>query len=318
MIWVSWRQQRTETLLAAVLLVLLAALFVPIGLHLSSLYDTEGVAACVGRRTDVCNQVLATFGGHAGILRSVLGWLTLLPGLIGVALAAPVVLELENGSVSFGWTQGVTRLRWTATKLGVAVLSALLASGVLTLLLMFYRRALDAVYGRMDSSVFDVEGIVPLAYVLFALGLGLAVGVVWRRTVPSVVVAFLGYIGGRLFVDSWLRQRLTTPLTATWGFHAQGPRLDKAWILWQGPSDRAGHPFTAGPRVLQECVQDTGPGIKSVTEECLARHGAGFNHAVYIPASHFWFLQAVEAALFAGVGLALIGFATWWLLRRAE
>jgi hypothetical protein len=197
------------------------------------------------------------------------------------------------------------------------MLSALLASGGLTLLLTFYRRPFDAIYGRMETSDFDVEGIVPLAYVLFALGLGLAVGVVWRRTAPSIVVAQLGYIGGRIFVDSWLRQRLTTPLTATWGFHAHGPRLDKAWILWQGPSDRAGHPFRASPHVLDACVQSVGA-AKSVAAACLARHGAGFNHAVYIPANRFWPLQGVEAALFAGIGGVLITFAAWWLLRRAD
>lgn len=319
MIWVSWRQQRAETLLAAGLLLLVAALFVPVGIHLAAMYDQQGIAACVGKRTEACQQALSNFGASAGILRSALGWFTLLPGLLGVALAAPLVLELENGTVFFGWTQGVTRARWLAAKLGVAVVSALVASGALTLILMWYRRPLDAAYGRLDNAVYDVEGIVPLSYVLFALGLGLAVGVVWRRTAPSVVLAFLSYVGGRVFVDSWLRQRLTTLHSATWGFRSPGPILDRAWIVFQGPSDRAGRPFHGGFGVLQACAHTTGGrGFKGVDPACLARHGAGFNHAVYVPASSFWPLQAVEFALFGGVGIALLGFAAWWILRRAE
>ena len=47
--------------------------------------------------------------------------------------------------------------------------------------------------GRMENSVFDSEGIVVFGYMLFALGLALAIGVVWRRAVPFV--AFVAYVG---------------------------------------------------------------------------------------------------------------------------
>jgi hypothetical protein len=40
-------------------------------------------------------------------------------------------------------------------------------------------------------------------------------------------------------------------------------------------------------------------------------------HAVYHPASHFWALQSVETALFAGTALVMIGFAAWWTWERA-
>ena len=45
MIWVAWRQQRSETLMAIVVLALLAALFVPTGLEMASRYDRDGLAA---------------------------------------------------------------------------------------------------------------------------------------------------------------------------------------------------------------------------------------------------------------------------------
>ena len=49
-IWVAWRQQRTETLIAVVVLALLAALLVPTGLEMASRYDHDGLSACARRR----------------------------------------------------------------------------------------------------------------------------------------------------------------------------------------------------------------------------------------------------------------------------
>src|SRR5262249_43426281 len=172
-----------------------------------------------------------------------MAWFTLLPGLIGIALAAPILLDLESGTFRLAWTQSITRGRWIATRFGVAVATSLVAGGLLAVLFTWYRAPLDKVYGSFDSTSFDLEGAASLCYVLFALGLALAVGVAWRRTAPAVVTAFLVYVASRLFVDGWLRQRFATPLTATWGVRARGPNLDRAWVLWSGMSDRAGHPF---------------------------------------------------------------------------
>ncbi|MBV8256727.1 MAG: hypothetical protein JOZ56_10250 [Actinobacteria bacterium] len=318
MTWLSWREQRTETLLALGLLALLAALLVPVGLHLETLYRQDNVAACLTQATEACHQAMGNFGNGAGALRSVLTWLTLLPGLLGAALAAPIILDLESGASVFAWTQGVTRTRWLATRLGVALLTSLAAAGALTLLVTWYRRPLDSAFGRFDNGVFDLEGTVPLAYAAFALGLGLAVGVVWRRTALSLIVGFLAYVGSRVFVDSWLRERYEAPLGATWGIRQPEPALRGAWILSSGPSDKAGHPFTGGFQVIESCARGVGGGIKSVDPACLARHGAGFNHAIYQPASRFWLFQGIETALFGGLAIVLIGFAAWWLLSRVE
>jgi hypothetical protein len=314
-IWLSWRQQRTETVLAAAMVALLAALLVPVGIHLASLYDHDAVAHCLGaRKTPVCEQTLADFGGHAGILRNVLPWLTLLPGLIGIALAAPILLDLENGTFRLAWTQSVTRGRWIATRFSLALVTSLAAGGLLAILLTWYRGPLDKVFGRFDGAAFDLEGVVPLGYVVFALGLGLAIGVIWRRTAPAVVTAFVAYVASRLFVDGWLRQRFATPLSATWRMNAPGPNLNNAWVLWSGPSDRAGHRFNGGFPVLQACGRSSPNGDKMLNAHCLARHGAGFSHAVYEPASRFWEFQGIETALFGGIGLLLIALAAWRIL----
>ena len=54
MIWLTWRQQRTETLIALAALALVAALLVPTGLHIASVYHSDGIAACLAQDGNAC------------------------------------------------------------------------------------------------------------------------------------------------------------------------------------------------------------------------------------------------------------------------
>jgi len=313
-IWLGWRLQRTETIVTAALLALLAVAFVPEGIHLANLFDQQHVARCINSQTQACSFVVGNFTANAGSLQALFdgGWFNLIPGLIGVALAVPVLLELENGTVRLAWTQSVTRRRWVTTKLGLAVGTVLLAAAGFSLLFTWYQRPFDQIYGRWDK--FDFDWIVPLGYALFALGLALAIGVLLRRSALTLVIAFAIYVAGRLFVESWLRKRFIAPLSSTWGPHSAGPNLSKAWVISQTPSDRAGRPLPDGASVFQECARTGVHGFKGVSQSCLARHGADFTHAVYQPASRFWEFQGIETALFGGAALLLIAFAAWRLL----
>jgi hypothetical protein len=320
MTWVAWRQQRTETLIAAAILALIVALLVPTGLHMASVYDHDGLSACHGKSTFICNQAVVAFNNRFADLGGLLAWFNLIPGVIGVLLAAPFILELESGTYRLAWTQSVTRRRWLAGKLGITVAAALLAALAMTALVTWWRIPLDHLHGRMETNVFDFEGIVAFGYVLFALGLTLAIGAVWRRTVPAVIIGFAGYIIVRIFVQNWLRQRYETPLTATWPMRKGfiGPHLDEAWLLSEVPSDRLGHPMPQSFRIIQSCAGAINNHVGSIDASCLARHGGGYNHAVYQPASRFWLFQGIETALFGGIALALILFAAWWLHERTS
>jgi phosphotransferase system glucose/maltose/N-acetylglucosamine-specific IIC component len=299
MIWLGWRQQRTETVIAAALLAVLAALLVPTGLHIAAAYDTAGVAGCLGHLdTDACGRAVDDFAGRFRQLGNLLAWLTVLPGVIGLLLAAPLVQQLEQRTHRLDWTQSITRGRWLAGKLALAVATALLAALALMLLVTWWRAPFVHIEGRMGNSIYDSEGTVVLAYALFALGLGVAIGAVWRRAVPALVVTFAGYFAVRVFGDTWLRQRLLTPVSATWDVRRSGGRdLSTAWVIEQHPVDAHGH-------ALKEfsCPHNAGG-------SCAIKGGDfSFMHAVYQPASHFWPLQLRETALFAVAGLALLAF----------
>jgi hypothetical protein len=317
--WLTWRRQRTETLIAAGMLALLAVLLVPTGLQMASAYHDRGLSACMTRQTGGCHEAIAAFRNEFDRLGGVLPWFNLIPGAIGVLLAAPFIIELESGTFRLAWTQSITRRRWLAGKLAMTVAAALLAALVMTALLTWWRMPLDHLQGRMATNVFDFEGTAGFGYVLFALGLSLAIGAVWRRTVPAVIVGFAGYTVARIFVQGWLRERYEAPLTSTWpmskGF--TGPNLDKAWVLSEQPSDKLGHPFSQTFDVLRACSQGIGNSVARVDPSCLARHGAGYNHAVFQPAGRFWLFQGIETALFGGAAVVLILFAGWWVHERA-
>jgi len=232
---------------------------------------------------------------------------TLIPGLIGVLLAAPFILELENGTYRLAWTQSITRRRWIATKLAVPIVAALLIAAALILLSTWWREPFVHLNGRMDTVTYDSEGTVVFGYTLFALALALAIGVIWRRAVAAVTIAFVGYLAARIFVDAWLRNRLVAPLKATWrGAAPQPANLNHANIISQTGS---------GPSI--SISQGSGPLGGHLRAVVGLGPGPTTMHAVYQPASHFWPLQGLETTLFGGVALILIAFAAWWTHQRA-
>jgi hypothetical protein len=253
-----------------------------------------------------CGAVVGSFEQRFSKYVDLVGWFNLVPGLFGVALAAPFALELERGTHRLAWTQSITRLRWVTTKLGLAVISTLLAAGVLAAILIWWRRPLVHLDGRMDNGAFDSQGIVILGYALFALGLALAIGAVWRRAIPAVMVAFVGYFVARIFTDSWLRQRFAPTSSITFSARRNDPpRLYHAWVISEGPSNGVGHMLA---RIKISCAPGSG--------KCVFPGPPKYIHAVFVPASGFWSLQLIEFALFGGIAVALIAFAGWWTLYR--
>lgn len=314
MTWLSWRQQRIEALITVVLLALLAVAFIPTGIHVADLFAKLHLARCANRESQACQFAIGNLNVSAGFFNGLLdsGWFNLIPGLIGVALAAPLLLDRENGTTRLAWTQSITRRRWLASKGIVAVATVLVAGAVFSFLFTWYERPFDRLYGRWDK--FDFEGIVPVAYTLFALGLALAIGVLVRRSTAALIVAFGTYVAARLFVESWLRQRFVMPLSATWRVNAPGPNLSHAWVVTEGPSDKAGHLFTGSSDAFQSCAKSGPKGGMTLNAGCMTRHGAGFTHAVYQPTSRFWEFQGIETALFGGIAILLIALAAWRVL----
>ena len=91
MIWVSWRQQRTETLIAAAIIAALAAVLVPTGIAMANSFDRDGLSACLGQSASQgCGSAIESFLMRYQWLDNLTSWFTLVPGLIGVLLGIAV------------------------------------------------------------------------------------------------------------------------------------------------------------------------------------------------------------------------------------
>jgi ABC-type transport system involved in multi-copper enzyme maturation permease subunit len=309
MTWAAWRLQRTETLIALGILALLAALLVPTGISMASAYHQDGLGACLSMNpSPSCANAIGAFQTRFQSIWNTANFFTLVPGLIGVALAAPFILDLEHGTYRLAWTQSITRGRWLAGKIGLPTLTALVASGLLILLFTWWRTPEANLMGRLDSGIFDTTGTVTIGYALFALGLALALGALWRRSAASLTLAFIGYFAVRISVELWLRNHLVAPAHATWKGAQQPSVLYNAHVL-----------SLSGMIHGRPTFQSRGSGFLGGHVSFQAAGGSANNatfHATYIPASDFWSLQLTETALFVGLAILLIGFAVLWTRER--
>ena len=163
--------------------------------------------------------LLATsaFASHDQLLQDLGMVLVLVPGLIGLFWGAPLAArELETGTYQLAWTQGVTRKRWLAVKLGLVGLASVAVAGLFSLMVTWWSSPLDRVNAD-PFTLFDQRGIVPLGYAAFAFALGVTVGLVLHRTVPAMVATLAVFAGVRLVVANWVRPYLLAPLRTVAG-----------------------------------------------------------------------------------------------------
>ncbi len=170
----------------------------------------------------------------------------------------------------------------------------------------------------MATNTYDAEGIVPVAYALFVLGLAVALGALWRRTVPALLSAFVALrrracAHGQLAASSAWSARLTT----TWPLRGRRrpEALNRGLVVDQFLSDKSGQAHsgrdTSSASERRRRIVHT-----RIVGLCSPARPHGYMTAIYIPPSRFWDLQAVEFGLVAGIGAILILAAGWWTHRR--
>jgi hypothetical protein len=319
MTWLAWRQHRAEALVGGLVLAILATLVLKTGLDMANEYQRLGISACLNEttRSPHCNTALYAFLGDFSFAINALMWLNVLPVLLGVFIGAPLVAwEVEQGTFRLAWTQGVTRMRWLAVKLGVVLGAALLATAALTALLTWWLGPLDHFEGLYFPLAFDFEGAVPLAYAAFALTLAIAAGTLLRRVVPAMAATIVGFVAVRVPVEFWLRPHYLPPITLTGdpgSVDASAPR--SAWILDSGWIDQSGqHVHTSD--VINTCA----PGQNSISYQgafstCTHAHG-WLMSITYQPSERFWLLRDIETAIFCMLAAALLAVTVLIVRRR--
>ena len=343
MIWLTWRQFRTQ---AAAVYAAVAAAAVVLAITGPRLADLARIDANVYDRLTNADRNLF----FAGIVV-----MAVAPALIGAFWGAPLVArELEAGTHRLVWNQSVTRTRWLATKLAVTALAASAAVGALTLAVSWWSEpidgALSSTHGGLPSRLtpvaFAMRGIVPVGYTVFALVLGVALGIVLRRPLPAMALTLAIFAFVQIAMPLWVRPHLITPVqenvTITRArldsILMDGSRTPPAitimmttgdhsdWVLSNKTVNAAGR-VVALPAWLGNCLpkppepgspsRAQAPGSGSL-DACFTRlaHEGYRQRVVYHPADRFWPLQWAETALFLALSGLLTWFCFWWTRHR--
>jgi ABC-type transport system involved in multi-copper enzyme maturation permease subunit len=144
--------------------------------------------------------------------------LGLLPILIGVFVGGPLLAgDLESGTAKLVTAQSVSRVRWIATKLGVTALVVVVCTTALSAAFTWWWSPVKSssyVMDWADSPAFDSSGPVPVALTLLTVVGGVAIGMLLRRTLLSMVVT-LGFAVALQVVWSYFRLSLGNVVTVT-------------------------------------------------------------------------------------------------------
>jgi ABC-type transport system involved in multi-copper enzyme maturation permease subunit len=291
MIWVSWRQHRSEAIACLGLLAGLTVYAILVGSSMRTAFGQDGLAECLARsQGGSCPAAIMAFTNRFGSEVNIAFWsaLLILPGLIGVLVGGPLIArELEFGTWRLAWSQTVPRARWLTIKLALVTGGLVVLGAAMTAVITWYRAPMDRLTGRFLHNIYDFEGLVLTAYILCAFGFAVLAGLVLRRSIPAMVAAFIPWLTIRLVVEFLLRPHFLTPLTAA-----------------------------------QNCSQGgCGEGIGFVPQATgrigdlvLSING---NVVTYQPADRFWTFQFIEAGIFVALTAAALGATIWLLHRRA-
>ncbi|MEU4247095.1 transporter [Amycolatopsis sp. NPDC026612] len=322
MTWLTWRQFRIPALSVFAGLIAIAVVLAITGPGL------------IGR---------TNFSDQDTLFTGTILVLYLLPAVIGVFWGVPMITrELESGTHSLVWNQTVTRKQWLTTKLGFGLLAAMVAAGLLGWAVSWWASPIDALaatqtdrgmLSRIMPVVFGARGIVPIGYAAFALALGVAVGMLLKRTVAAMAVTLATLAAVLILVPAFVRPYLLPPQTETvaivgkditnitgnddQGITEIGMRQPAgAWVLANETVDSAGNVAAPLPDFVQTCAPrpGAGPPEHGSMEACMAQLGAhGYQQRLtFQPGSRFWPLQWLELALY----LAMTALLTWFCFRR--
>jgi hypothetical protein len=151
-----------------------------------------------------------------------------------------------------------------------------------------------------SPGVFDLRGIVPVVYALFALAVGVAAGTLIRRTVAAMAATLGVYATVRLAVELWLRPHLASPRTLSYSLFGPSPRSGLGdWVVSTTTVDGAGHVLAKGESLNLSVLGPRCPGLlpskgglpdQAAVQACVQRIGLHVQ-ATYQPGNRYWLFQ---------------------------
>jgi hypothetical protein len=333
MIWLTWRQFRTQAMVTLAILAAATSYIVVTGLQMHHTY-TADLAACPHPEIG-CRFFLSFRQDYNGQQQLLQLLVVAVPALIGIFWGAPLIAaELERGSHRMTWNQSITPARWLAVKLTFLGLAALLTTGAFSLLLTWWASPLDQRQDdRFSALIFATRNIAPVGYAVFAFALGIAIGLALRRTLPAMAITLAVFIAVQILFAAALRPNLLPTTTRTMAINAttlsqvqgigqgsdpsgpvtiSGPGPAGAWILSATNLENNSGREISGNQV-STCLSGPEQDLSSIGN-CLAPYHLHIDYT-YQPASNYWPLQWSETGTYLAVA-TLLGATCFWRLRR--
>ena len=317
--WLTWRQYRFQAMAGYAAIAVLAALFLVVGMSVLDVYKDLGIDSCRPVGSEECFELARGLSDRFSGMMYLLPLFLLAPALFGMFWGAPLVArELENGTHRLAWTQSITRGRWITSKLAIILASSAVAAGILALTMTWWAGPFvkSGNWVRLEWGNFDLQGIVPIAYTVFAVALGVALGAMFRKTLPAVFATLPIFFAVRIPIMLIAREHYMGAKTTTEGFKFSNVATELGpgdWIINSQLVDGTGAPFGSYGGFDFADLAARCPGIAPAGKgagddavmSCLDRIGV-HTLQTYHPAGRFWAFQAIESAIFLGLAALLV------------
>jgi hypothetical protein len=233
------------------------------------------------------------------------------PLLVGIFWGVTAVgRELDTGTNLLAWTQSVPKREWLRGKIAVLLVSAAVWAAAVTAIVTWWSAGRNAQeLNRFDPGKFDIQGIVPVAYALFGVSLGLAAGAWLRRLLPAIATTLGVFVALRLIVISYVRPHFGSQQTLVGPLGVNPP--SGSWVYSRGV-EMAGKSVSGSFDPVRNCPTTS----RAALDHCLDQQGIR-SVVKYEPPSHYWPFQFIESALFIALASVLI-VATVILVRRRD
>lgn len=323
MLWFTYRQHRIElgTMLFGAIAVALA--YVAAALYVAGVRLQVGLDACpVVFGTPECvarfNEYLRLSGPVTGLPLA----LYVYPVVVAAFLAGPIFSrDFENGTHRLVWTQGITRQRWVVSKLAIVVGSAVLAALIVASVGGLTHELMLGNTSPWPS--FDFQAPVVVSYLIFAVALGAATGVLLRRTIGAMLASLLVFVGVRLLVEYKLRPNFLPMLSVPGGgqnVQSFGPVGGQNITSVPQDAWRFGVRYvhtSTGLDFPQDQFNALMRGFRGGDLYAYLQSNDVASFSYYQPADRYWLFQSIETSIFLGLSLALVMLTIWLVRRRA-
>ncbi len=309
-----WRLHRGQAYFAMIALTGFIVILLVTGVVMANDYH-RFLASC--SLTQSCADGHGQLYSGDGAIFDLVNLTIVVPLLFGLFWGAPLVAkEFEDGTHNLVWTQGVTRRHWLTSNVLWCLTAAVVWGAVISVLVLWWRGPENALGSRFDA--FDQQGIAPIAYAVFAVALGIAVGSFFKRVLPAIATTLGAFVLVRVAVGLYLRPHYLAPLMKVASLSGPGSSPPAgSWLISQGLVGPQSHVLKGGlvPADIPAACRAVVASGKGNLVPCLSSHG--FSTAfVYQPASRFWELQGLESGLFLVLAAGLIALSYWRVLGR--